>query len=106
MNPFFDKINIESIQFESGINEVNVSCKIEQGGIVYHSELILSFSDLNRLIGRIEQLSKEYSLLENFKEINMYEGHSLYLLKTQNTDLENLWIDKLDFREPLKQIRA
>jgi len=106
MKAIFDKINIESIQFESGINEVHVNCNITQGAQTFRSELLLNYSDLNLLIGRIQQLSSETDLMNYFDKVDLQDGHQLYSLESEKAGLADLWIDGLEFNHPLRQIRA
>lgn len=106
MKTLFDKINIESIQFESGINEVHVNCNITQGKQTFKSELLLNYTDLNLLIGRIQQLSAQTDVMSCFERIDMQDGHDLYSLQFNRTGLADLWIDGLEFNHPLRQIRA
>ena len=93
MRAIFDKINIESIEFESGSLEVHVNCKISQGNQTFRSELLVDHTDLNKLMGRIQQLSEQTDV--------MY-----YSLEFQKTDLADLWIDNVEFGNAFRQIRA
>jgi len=106
MKAIFDKINIESIQFESGINEVHVNCNITQGSQTFRSELVLNFSDLNILIGRIQQISADLDLMNYFEQVDMQDGHLFYSMESEKAGLSDLWIDRMEFNEPLRQIRA
>lgn len=106
MKSIFDKINIESIQFEAGINEVHVTCKISQGIQTFQSELVINFTDLNLLIGRIQQLNSDMDLMGEFEKIDMGEGPDYYYLKGESAGIADLWIDGLEFSTELRQIRA
>ena len=106
MKTLFDKINIESIQFESGINEVHVNCNITQGAHTFKSELVLNHTDLNLLVGRIQQLSSQTDVMSCFDRIDMQDGHEFYSLEFQRTGLGDLWIDGLEFNHSMRQIRA
>lgn len=106
MKTLFDSINIESIQFESGINEVHVNCNITQGNQTFRSELLMNHTDLNLLIGRIQQVSSQTDVMSCFDRIDMQDGHEFYSLEFERTGLGDLWIDGIEFSQPLRQIRA
>lgn len=106
MKTLFDKINIESIQFESGINEVHVNCNITQGNQTFKSELLINYTDLNMLIGRIQQISSETDVMSCFDRIDLQDGNAFYSLELGNTGLGDLWIDGFELSHPLRQIRA
>ena len=59
MRKLFEKIKIKTIEFESSINEVSVYCEISTRENKFNTELIVSFSDLNRLLGRIQNATNE-----------------------------------------------
>jgi hypothetical protein len=106
MRAIFDKINIESIQFESGSREVQVNCTVSQGNQIFKSELLVDHTDLNLLIGRIQQLSEQTDVLSCFDKFDMQNGQEYYSLEFQRTGLGDLWIDNVEFGNTLRQIRA
>ena len=106
MRAIFDKINIESIQFESGSREVYLSCKVSQGNQTFKSELLVDHTDLNLLIGRIQQLAGQQDLLNCFDKFDMQNGEEYYSLEFQKTGLGDLWLDNIEFEHAYRQIRA
>jgi hypothetical protein len=106
MRAIFDKINIESIQFESGSREVHVNCKISQGNQTFRSELLVDHTDLNKLMGRIQQLSEQTEVMISFDKFDMQNGHEYYSLEMQKTEFADLWIENVEFGNAFRQIRA
>lgn len=106
MKTLFDKINIESIRFESGDHEVHVNCNITQGSQTFRSELLINHTDLNKLIGRIQQIATETDVMSCFDRIDLQDGHAYYSLEFERTGLSDLWIDGFELNHPLRQIRA
>lgn len=106
MRAIIDKINIESIQFESGYNEVSVFCTMTQGRDTFQSELKIDYSDLNRLLGRMMQMNSEIEMNNWFEEIQLENGESYYSFNSARLGMENVWIEELEFYHPMKQIRA
>jgi hypothetical protein len=106
MRAIFDKINIESIEFESGSLEVHVNCKISQGNQTFRSELLVDHTDLNKLMGRIQQLSEQTDVMNAFDKFDMQNGNEYYSLEFQKTALADVWIDNVEFVNAFRQIRA
>jgi hypothetical protein len=106
MRTLFDKINIESIEFESGNQEVYVNCKITQGFQTFQSELVLNHTDLNLLIGRIQQVATQTDILSYFDKFELENGQAYYSLQMQRTSLADLWLNDIQFGDTMKQIRA
>lgn len=105
MNFLFDKINITSIQFETGSQEVNVQCVVTQGTDTYKSELLMTHTDLNRLIGRIQQQYQEVDILNNMDCVEVEEGYAIYSINIENYFRE-LSVENFMLTGSPKQIRA
>ncbi len=106
MITLYDKVGIQSIEFQTGYNEVSVKCVVTQGRLTYTNELILNFSDLNRLIGKIQKIMKMNDLLSYFKSTKLADGDDLYYLNNkENQEIEIPLFEMNEF-QPLRQIRA
>ena len=106
MIALFDKVEIQKIEFQTSCNEVSVMCIITKGNLSYTNEIILNFSDLNRLINKIQKITKIGDLFSYFKSTKLEDGDDLYYLTNQqNTEIEIPLAEMEDFN-PLRQIRA
>ena len=106
MIALFDKVEIQKIEFQTSCNEVSVLCVVTKGNLSYTNEIILNFSDLNRLINKIQKITKIGDLFSYFKSTKLEDGEDLYYLsRQQNTEIEIPLAEMEDFK-PLRQIRA
>ena len=106
MIALFDKVEIQKIEFQTSCNEVSVMCIITKGNLSYTNEIILNFSDLNRLLNKIQKITKIGDLFSYFKSTKLEDGDDLYYLTNQqNTEIEIPLAEMEDFN-PLRQIRA
>jgi hypothetical protein len=106
MRKLFDKIAIEKIEFQSDINEVSVVCEITQGTQQFNTELLLNFTELNRLIGRIQEVTDNLSFSELFQIQQLDEDKKLYTFRRNDYEMEKIIIDNFDFDNSIRQIRA
>ena len=106
MITLFDKVEIQTIEFQTSYNEVSVKCIVTQGNLKYTNELILNFSDLNRLIGKIQKITKINDVFSYFKSTKLADGDDLYYLN--NTEYQEFELPLFEMEEfhPLRQIRA
>ncbi len=102
----FDKIEIKNIEFQTNSDEVSVKCIVSQGVNVFVNELIIDFSDLNRLINKIQKITKIMDLFSYFKTTNLDNGASLYYLANDNENVFKLPLSEMSEFHPIRQIRA
>ncbi len=106
MITLFDKVEIQKIEFQTSCNEVSVMCVVTKGNLRYSNEIILNFSDLNRLINKIQKITKIRDLFTYFKSTKLEDGDDLYYLTNQqNSEIELPLLEMEEFK-PLRQIRA
>ena len=106
MRKLFDKIAVEKIEFQSDINEVSVVCEITQGSQLFNTELLLNFTELNRLIGRIQEVTDNFSFSDLFQIQQLDEEKKLYTFRRNDYAMEKIIIDDFDFDASIRQIRA
>ena len=106
MITLFDKVEIQKIEFQTSCNEVSVMCIITKGNLIYKNEIILNFSDLNRLINKIQKITKIGDLFSYFKSTKLEDGEDLYYLANQQNSEIEIPLFEMDEFKPLRQIRA
>ncbi len=106
MISLFDKIEIQTIEFQTSYNEVSVKCVVTKGSLQYTNDLILNFSDLNRLIGKIQKIAKISDLYSYFKSTKLADGDDLYYFNKNETQEIEIPFFELEEFHPLRQIRA
>ena len=105
MVSIFEKIEISRIQFQEGDREVVVNCKITQNGESTETTLWITFSDLNRILSRIECLNSDTDS-SLFKTIYMGNNEMFYECDSKNFGLDSFMLEELYFQQPIRQIRA
>jgi len=106
MITLLDKVEIKKIEFQTSCNEVSVICIITKGTLSYTNEIILNFTDLNKLINKIQKITKLADVFSYFKSTKLEDGEDLYYLTSyQNNEIEFPLVEMEDFN-PLRQIRA
>ena len=106
MKTVFDKVEIQKIEFQTSCNEVSVMCIVTKGNLIYTNEIILNFSDLNRLINKIQKITKIGDLFSYFKSTKLEDGVDLYYLANQKDKEIEIPLDEMEDFKPLRQIRA
>jgi hypothetical protein len=107
MKNIFRSIKIEKIEFQSNINEVSVLCEITKNDNKFlKSELIINFTDLNKLIGRIQQLSGNLDIINCFNKTRFDQDTEIYSFEAKNTNLDKLIIEDIHDIYPIREIRA
>jgi hypothetical protein len=106
MITLFDKVEIQKIEFQTSCKEVSVSCVITQGNATYKNEFIINFSDLNRLINKIQKFTKIGDLVSYFKSTKLQDGEELYYLSNPEASEIEIPLYEMEEFQPLRQIRA
>lgn len=89
MKTILKKINIEKIEFQSNVNEVTIQCSIIINETIYQNELIINYSQLNKLVGKIQQVTQFIDVYSFFRESKINENAFLYTLEGTNIELES-----------------
>lgn len=100
----FKDIQIERIQFEEGDKNASILCRLtkEENEQV---ELSINFSDLNRILLKIEQ-QNDYNDVAEFDVFAVNESKNRYELDTTEKPKCNFFLPELEFFHPVRQIRA
>lgn len=94
MKTLLRKINIEKIEFQSNVNEVSIKCSIKINELSYQNELIINYSQLNKLLGKIQQVTQIMDIYSFFKETIINDHSTLYTM--EGADIE---IDSYEFED-------
>lgn len=107
MKATFDKMSIHQITFETGESDVWVNTTIQQGNLSYDTELVISFTDLNVLINKMQkEVDNQIDISSLFETDKMYNGNLMYSLdlgKKMNTSIQ---LEFMEFNNSIRQIRA
>ena len=101
MKTILKKIMIEKIEFQSNVNEVSIKCSIKINDLSYDNELIINYSQLNKLVGKIQQVTQFIDIYSFFKETKINDYATLYTLEGREIEL-----DSYDFEEVIEISQA
>lgn len=98
--------NVQSVLFESNDPEVILRGTMVKGVMNYESELILSHTQLNRVINLLQGLNSEHTIHDLIISEPMYDGDLLYTGSFANLPNISLPLESISVNAPMKQIRA
>ena len=107
MKATFDKMNIHQITFETGESDVWVNTTIQQGNLSYDTELVISFTDLNILINKMQkEVDDQIDISSLFETDKMYNGNLMYSLDLEKKINTTIQLEFMEFNHSIRQIRA
>lgn len=106
MKNAFDNMEIQKITFETQDTDVLVYTNITQGNLSYNTQFIVSHTDLNMLINRIQKESNEEEITSLFESEKMYDGNLLYTLDFERKLNKTIHLQGFYFNNTPRQIRA
>lgn len=107
MKATFDKLEIQKIIFETGDSDVLVNANITQGSLSYKTQLVVSYTDLNILINKIQKtIQDDLDISSMFESEKMYNGNLLYTLDIEKKFNSIIELNSFSFDHNIRQIRA
>jgi hypothetical protein len=106
MKTLIESIKINTISFESGDTNVYVNAILSKEKLSYPSDLVISHTDLNVIINKLQQQNPESDISSYFDEEIMYDGSSFYRLNSAKYSTTNFQVNHFEFTQKIKQIRA
>jgi hypothetical protein len=106
MKTLLKKIMIEKIEFQSNVNEVTLKCTIKINELSFQNELVINFSQLNKLVGKIQQITQNIDVYSYFKETKINENATLYTMEGREIELDTYEFEKVIEINQTKKISA
>lgn len=106
MKTLFKKIRIEKIEFQSNINEVTINCTVQINELSYQNELIINYSQLNKLLGKIQEATQIFDISSFFRETKINEHATYYTLEREDLELDSYEFDEIVSMSNTKKISA
>jgi len=101
----YEKIEIKEITFESYDNTVNAKCDIISNGERISTEILISHTDLNRIIAKITAKGYDFQI-EKMSSLQFEDGTEIYDYSFENVFGEAIVLENFHFSQAIKQIRA
>ncbi len=105
MSPIFDRIEILKIQFEDNKSDVRLHCNVCQGLSCTESTMIISFTDLNRMLSRLSLMGVELDF-SSFEATPISREERLYEFDAQNVLNFIPCLEQFELYGPYRQICA
>lgn len=105
MKALFDRIEILKIQFENHDKDVRVFCNVCQNDVCTESTLIISFTDLNRVLSRLAFMGTEIDF-SSFEITRINHEDCVYEFNAHNTLDFAPTLENFEIQEPYRQICA
>jgi ABC-type transport system involved in Fe-S cluster assembly fused permease/ATPase subunit len=106
MIQLFKKINIEKIEFQSNVNEVSLICKMTINEQQIQHEIIINYSQLNKLLGKIQQITKLGDIYSRIKQTKISEESMFYYLEGNDFELDSDEFETIAPLYAIKQIKS
>jgi hypothetical protein len=105
MKAVFDRIEILKIQFDDQNKDVRLECKVYQGETWTESTLLISFTDLNRLLSRLSLMGIEIDF-STIEVVFLNSEEKIYEFVAQNVLDFIPSIEFFEMQDPYRQICA
>ncbi|MCH2233186.1 MAG: hypothetical protein MK078_02950 [Crocinitomicaceae bacterium] len=102
----YKKFEITEITYEVGDNTVKANCELHyDNGNSVQTSILISHSDLNRIIARIATMGFEFNV-EQVNNFLLEDGTQIIDYKLENVFGESVVVEDFQFQDVVKQIRA
>ena len=101
----YNKLTIKEVTYEVGDNFVTATCELSFEGKTVLSQILMSHTDLNRVIAKISSLGYEFKI-ENINHLSFEDGTEIIDYKFENIFGETIALENFQFNQTIKQIRA
>jgi hypothetical protein len=101
----YNRLTIKEVTYEVGDDFVTATCELNFGGEKLHTQILMSHSDLNRIIAKISSLGYEFKV-ENINRLCFEDGTEIIDYKFENIFGEAISLENFQFNNSIKQIRA
>ncbi len=101
----YEKIEIKEITFETGDNTVHAKCDILANGQRISTEMLISHTDLNRIIAKISADGYDFQI-DQMNLLEFEDGTQIFDYSFENVFGEAIVLENFQFSQAVKQIRA
>ncbi|MEZ4923141.1 MAG: hypothetical protein R2780_08240 [Crocinitomicaceae bacterium] len=101
----FKQIKVKEVSYEVGDEKVIATCEINVGSHTSETKIIMSHTDLNRIIARIAAMGYDFKI-DNINHFDFGDGTEVVDYKFENVFGEEITLTDFQFNRSIKQIRA
>jgi len=100
------KLSINTIIFESNDPLVLIKGSIKEKSLSYDSDIIITHSQLNNLINLLRKENPDFDFEKFLTCEKVSESHFVYTAELPTLEYPAISIDKIQFKNELREIRA
>jgi hypothetical protein len=101
----YKQLKVREVTYEKGDNFVTATCEIQIGEDIQETKILMSHTDLNRIISKITALGYEFKI-ENVNHFDFGNGTEIIDYRFENVFGEHVTLEDFNFNQRIKQIRA
>jgi hypothetical protein len=101
----YEKLIIKEVTYETGDRIVKAKCDIVVQGEVIETEMLISHTDLNRIIAKITASGCDFEVTK-MNQLEFADGTSIVDYSFENVFGESIVLENFQFSQAVKQIRA
>jgi hypothetical protein len=101
----YEKLIIKEVTYEMGDQTVKANCEVILKGQVIKTELIISHTDLNRIIAKVFASGLDFQVKET-NSFHFSNGTAIIDYSFVNVFGEGMALENFQFSQEIKQIRA
>ena len=102
---FYEKLIIKEVTYEMGDSRVSAKCDLIVQGNTIETEMLISQTDLNRIIAKISASGFEFKI-KQVNSLQFEDGTSIIDYSFENVFGEAIVLENFQFSQAVKQIRA
>lgn len=96
---------MKEVTYEMGDNFVTATCEVSTGTSTTETKIMMSHTDLNRIISKIAAMGYEFSI-EHVNHFDFGDGTKIVDYKFENVFGELVTLEEFSFNQQIKKIRA
>ena len=101
----YNRLTIKEVTYEVGDDFATATCELSFEGKKVLSQIMMSHTDLNRVIAKISSFGYEFKV-ENINHLCFEDGTEIIDYKFENVFGETIALENFQFNQSIKQIRA
>lgn len=101
----YEKLIIKEVTYETGDQIVNAKCDLIVNGETVQTEMLISHTDLNRIIAKIVASGYEFQVTQ-VNELEFEDGTAVIDYSFKNVFGEAIVLENFEFNHAVMQIRA
>ncbi|WP_027418761.1 hypothetical protein [Crocinitomix catalasitica] len=101
----YEKIIVKEVTFETGDNIVKAKCDLVIGNVKHATEMLITHTDLNRIIAKLSATGFEFKLKQN-KPLQFADGTEIIDYSFENVFGAEAILENFYFTNNIQQIRA